>query len=91
MFERFRADRRAEGKMGKVMVEMILGIILIIVGLAMANPLNSQITNITTGTNATSQGTAAVAMWGLVPLMLGVILMLIPLSQVFLAFKNRGN
>ena len=91
MFERFRADRRAEGKMGKVMVEMILGIILIIVGLAMANPLNAQITNITTGTNATSQGTAAVAMWGLVPLMLGVILMLIPLSQVFLAFKNRGN
>jgi len=94
MFERFNkklaGDIRAESKMGKVMVELILGVILVIIGLAMASPLNAQITNITTGTNATSQGTAAVAMWGLVPLLLGVLLMLIPLAQVFMAFRHKN-
>jgi hypothetical protein len=76
--------------MGRVMVELILGVILVIIGLAMATPLNSQVTNITTGANATAQGTAAVAMWGLVPLLLGVLLMLIPLGQVFMAFRARN-
>lgn len=88
--KRLRGDSHAESKMGRVMVELILGVILVIIGLAMATPLNSQVTNITTGANATAQGTAAVAMWGLVPLLLGVLLMLIPLGQVFMAFRARN-
>lgn len=81
----------AESKMGRIMIEMILGIILIVIALAMANPLNGQITNITTGTNATSQGSAAVSMWQLVPLILGVIILLIPLGQIFMAFRGRNK
>jgi hypothetical protein len=76
------------GKVGGIMVEMILGIILIVIGLAMSGPLNTTITAMTTGANATAQGAAATAMWSLVPLLLGVILMLIPLGQVIRAFKN---
>jgi hypothetical protein len=88
--KRLRGDRSGESKMGKVMVELILGVILVIIGLAMATPLNTQVTNITTGANATAQGTAAVAMWGLVPLLLGVLLMLIPLGQVFMSFRHKS-
>jgi hypothetical protein len=90
ILKRLRGDRSGESKMGKVMVELILGVILVIIGLAMATPLNTQVTNITTGANATAQGTAAVAMWGLVPLLLGVLLMLIPLGQVFMSFRHKS-
>ena len=84
-------DVAGESRMGSVMVELILGIILVVIGLAMATPLNSQITNITSGANATAQGTAAVAMWGLIPLLLGVLLIMIPLGQVFMAFRHKGE
>jgi uncharacterized membrane protein len=87
-----RSDISGESRMGSVMIELILGIILVIIGLAMSTPMNTQITNITSGANATAQGAAAVAMWGMVPLMLGVILLMIPLGQVFMAFRQgKGN
>lgn len=78
------------GKIGSIMIEMILGIILIVIGLAMAGPLNSNIADMTTGANATAQGAGAVAMWAVVPILFGVTLMLIPLSQVIIAFRGRN-
>ncbi len=73
---------------GNIMIEMVLGVILIVVGLAMSGPLNTTITNITSGANATAQGAAATSMWSLVPLLFGVILMLIPLSSVIKSFRG---
>ena len=75
-------------KVASAMIEMIVGIILVVIGLGMAGALNGTITNITTGANATANGAAATSMWGLVPLMLGVILLMIPLAGVFRAFKQ---
>lgn len=72
------------------MVEMVLGVILIVVGLAMSGPLNSTITAMTTGNNSTAQGAAATSMWSLVPLLFGVILMLIPLGSVVNSFRGRN-
>jgi hypothetical protein len=90
MHKDIKDDVRGESKMGAVMVELILGIILTVIGLAMATPLNSQVTNITTGANATAQGAAAVSMWGLIPLLLGVLLIMIPLGQVFMVFRHKN-
>ena len=90
LHKNIKYDVAGESRMGSVMVELILGIILVVIGLAMATPLNSQITNITSGANATAQGAAAVAMWGLIPLLMGVLLIMIPLGQVFMAFRHKG-
>lgn len=79
----------ATSKIGSVMIEIVMGVILIVIGLAMAAPLNATITNMTTGANATAQGAAAVSMWGLVPLLFGVLLLLIPLGSVIKSFRNR--
>jgi galactitol-specific phosphotransferase system IIC component len=79
----------ATSKIGSVMIEIVMGVILIVIGLAMAAPLNSTITNMTTGANATAQGAAAVSMWDLVPLLFGVLLLLIPLGSVIKSFRNR--
>jgi hypothetical protein len=78
----------SDSKIGNIMIEMVLGVILIVVGLAMAGPLNTTITSITSGENATAQGAAATSMWSLVPLLFGVILMLIPLSSVIKSFRG---
>ncbi len=86
-----RSDRAGEISVGATMIEMILGIILIVIGLAMAGPLNTTITQMTTGANATAQGPGAVAMWTIVPTLFGVILMLIPLSNVIKAFRGRDE
>lgn len=81
----------AGSKIGSVMIEIVMGVILIVIGLAMAAPMNSTIENMTTGANATAQGAAAVSMWSLVPLLFGVLLLLIPLGSVISAFRNRSK
>jgi uncharacterized membrane protein len=79
----------ASNKIGTVMIEIVMAVILIVIGLAMAAPLNSTIENMTTGENATAQGAAATSMWGLIPLLFGVLLLLIPLGSVIKSFRGR--
>jgi hypothetical protein len=78
----------AESKYAAMLVSFICGIILLVLGLAMSNPMNSTITNITTGTNATANGSAATAMWQIVPLIFAVVLLLIPIGMAFSAWRQ---
>jgi hypothetical protein len=72
-----------------MLVSFIAGIILLVLGLAMSSIMNATVTNITTGANATANGTAATAMWGIVPLIFGVILLLIPIGMAFSAWHEK--
>lgn len=80
---------KAMAKPSGMLISFISGIILLVLGLSLSSVMNSTILNITTGDNATGQGSAAVAVWGIVPLIFGVVLLLIPVGMAFAAWKKR--
>jgi hypothetical protein len=75
-----------ENKYVGMLVSFISGIILLVIGLSMSSIMNGTITNITTGANATANGAAATAVWGIVPIIVAVILLMIPLGMVFMSW-----
>jgi hypothetical protein len=79
----------AQKKFGVMLVSFISGIILLILGLSMSSIMNTTISNITSGANATANGAAATAVWGIVPLIFAVILLLIPVGMAFSAWNGR--
>lgn len=78
----------AESKYAAMLVSFICGIVLLVLGLSMSNPLNTTITHITTGANATANGSAATAMWAIVPLIFSIVLLLIPVGMAFMAWRG---
>lgn len=66
----------------------ISGIILLVLGLSLSGIINETVTNMTTGANATALGPAAVAMWSIVPIAVGVVLLMVSIGMAWQGMRG---
>lgn len=83
-----RNKQAASGnRSGMILTGFISGIILLVLGLSLSSVINSTVANMTTGENATAMGSAAVSMWQIVPIAVGVVLLMISIGMAWMGMR----